>query len=165
MAEPGPSGVGEWGSPGRSVKAWCRRCWETQLVTEPSMPMVPAMARVTFSQRAGTKDRWLNSRWKPTLSPIPVTRYMPTPRPRSSQPIPWLQKITMATTDGDQGQYHEEGCAHELDLGRHWRRGVSESARRAAVPVVGQQPSLELRSMSYINWGVRKCHPAQLPSP
>ena len=123
VAEARPLGTGEWGSPGRSVKAWWRRCCDTQLVREPSMPIVPAMARVTFSHRAGTKERWLKRRWKPRLSPIPVTMYMPTANPRSSHPMPWFQKITTATTTAINGRATTRSGTGKLDTARSgWER-------------------------------------------
>src|SRR4051812_5567824 len=45
----------------------------------------PATARAIFSARFGVNPRWVKSRWKPTVTPWPVTAYRTTAMTRSRQ--------------------------------------------------------------------------------
>jgi hypothetical protein len=43
-------------------------------MTSPSKLIDPAMASTTRSAGAAVKLRWVSSRWKPMVTPSPVTR-------------------------------------------------------------------------------------------
>ena len=104
------------------------------------MPMVPAMARVTFSQRAGTKDRWLKRRWNPRLSPSPVTRYMPTAKPEVEPADAVVPEDHDGQDHRDQREGDQEGGADELDLSTP---GAATASGTTCRPGVGQEPALE----------------------
>ena len=89
---PSPTRCGECGSPSSSECAWCLRWSATQWTTGPWTAIWPSPANVYSSQRFVANDRWVNSRWKPTVMPKPVSRYMTTMTMMSVGPMSSFQK-------------------------------------------------------------------------
>src|ERR1700704_2769141 len=81
---PGSTG-GLCGSPTSSEKAWCLRWSATQEITGPSIAAEPRIASRPCSQVFALKLRWVRWRWKPTVIPSPVKKYMPRKRKTSLQ--------------------------------------------------------------------------------
>ena len=67
---------GLWGSPSLSEKAWCLRWSATHAVTGPSIAIEPMIARPPWTQGLALNARCVRWRWKPTVTPRPVIRYM-----------------------------------------------------------------------------------------
>ena len=67
---------GLWGSPSLSEKAWCLRWSATQAVTGPSIAIEPMIASPPWTQGLALNARCVRWRWKPTVTPRPVIRYM-----------------------------------------------------------------------------------------
>ena len=57
----------------------------THLSKGPCTAIEPRTAKTNFTQVYVSKERWTKSRWKPTVMPRVVTKYMPRSRPRSVQ--------------------------------------------------------------------------------
>ena len=67
------STCGEWGSPSTSVKAWCLRWSATQAITGPSIASDPSAASVARTHFFALNARWVRWRWKPSVTPSPVS--------------------------------------------------------------------------------------------
>ena len=73
------------GSPSWSEKVWCLRWSATQEMTGPSIAAEPRIASRPCSQVWVLKLRWVKWRWKPTVIPSPVMKYIPRKRKTSLQ--------------------------------------------------------------------------------
>ena len=60
------------GSPASSENWWCLRWVATQSITGPSAAAEPSAAKPARTQRLHLKLRWVSSRWKPTVMPMPI---------------------------------------------------------------------------------------------
>src|SRR3954454_1161570 len=80
------STCGLCGSPGWSEKAWCLRWSATHEMTGPSIAIDPSAASVARTALPVLNDRWVKSRWNPTVIPSPVEMYMIANTIRSLQP-------------------------------------------------------------------------------
>src|SRR3954465_819312 len=96
---PSPTRCGERGAPSSSECAWglrgaagWLRWWATEGATGPWTAIWPSPANVYSSQRFVANDRWVNSRWKPTVMPKPVSRYMTTMTRMPAGPVSSFQK-------------------------------------------------------------------------
>ena len=63
---------------------------------------------IARNAREDSNARWVNIRWKPSVTPSAVTTYRPISSPSSSGPIAWFQSSTIATTNTDQRQRHAD---------------------------------------------------------
>src|SRR5215210_696787 len=85
--QPGAPWVcGLCGSPSSSVKVWCLRWSATQWITAPWTDIEPRIASVARSHGLAWKERWVNRRWKPIVTPKPTAAYM-TARIARSRPV------------------------------------------------------------------------------
>ncbi len=77
---------GECGSPSLSENLWCLRWSATHRTTGPWIAIEPRTARAILIGRLGLKDRWVKPRWKPTVTPPQVRKYIGTAIATSVQP-------------------------------------------------------------------------------
>src|SRR5215211_2113233 len=94
---------GECGSPSWSENAWCLRWSATHEMTGPSIAADPSAPNVARSHGLVWKLRCVSSRWKPTVTPIPVRKYMIASTARSlqcSQPCQVCQPTTKRPAKG-----------------------------------------------------------------
>jgi hypothetical protein len=68
----------------------------TQAITEPWTAIVPRTAKRYSVALCVRKERWVSIRWKPTVIPAAVTRYMTARIARSVALTTWFQKRTIA---------------------------------------------------------------------
>src|SRR3954463_5083471 len=85
------------GSPSTSVWAWCLRWSATQSRTEPWTLSWPRPAKVRSSHGSTRNDRGVSSRWKPTVTPIAVPRYITAKIARSTPSTQEFHSSTIAT--------------------------------------------------------------------
>src|SRR3954449_2527791 len=97
LAPPPWPTCGLCGSPSSSVCAWCLRWSATQSRTEPWTLSWPRPANVRSSQGSTRNDRWVSSRWKPTVTPTAVVRYITPKIARSTASTHEFHSRTTAT--------------------------------------------------------------------
>ena len=82
----------------------------TQEITGPSIAAEPRIASRPCSQVFALKLRWVRWRWKPTVIPSPVRKYMPTKRKTSLQCSALPQTCQAGEADRDErDQRHQAG--------------------------------------------------------
>ena len=103
MPAPRPT-CGLCGSPSSSVCAWCLRWSATQLMTGPWTAIEPGGGEAGTRPASDVRNaRCVSIRWKPTVTPKPVIRYITSSSARSCRPTTSFQKTTIAaamTTGG-----------------------------------------------------------------
>ena len=91
------------GSPSSSVWAWCLRWSATQAIAGPCTAIEPSMANVYSIGFEVWKERWVRRRWKPTVIPTAVSKYMTAAMIRSAGVTRLFQSSTIAVIVATKG--------------------------------------------------------------
>ena len=108
---------GLWGSPSWSVWAWCLRWSATQSRTEPWTAIEPSTANVRSSHGCVANARWVSRRWKPTVMPVAVSRYIPPRMHRSVTSTARFHKSRTAASTPTSGTTTPSRLASRLRAG------------------------------------------------
>ena len=91
------------GSPSSSVWAWCLRWSATQLMTGPCTDIDPSTANTYSTGFDVWNERCVSIRWKPIVTPKPVSRYITASTTRSDGPTTLFHSRTIAARNATKG--------------------------------------------------------------
>ena len=124
------------------MNAWCLRWSATQSTIGPCSAICPSTASESSTGRAAANERCVNRRWKPTVTPNPVSRYITTSRPRSKPSTAWPHKQDHRSDQAHDRQDH----GGEVDATGERGHAVTAIRSRAACRVIGRLPQRAVRA-------------------
>ncbi len=104
-------------------------------MTGPCTDIEPITAKRYSTGLLVANERWVSNRWKPTVTPNPVTTYITAKRTRSCRPTPLPHRSTTATMKAMNGMITASRFEiwPDLDMSRPYAQVRRRSVRQRLI--------------------------------